>query len=493
MKKETNAKVNECTYFVSGMHCASCELLIEKKLLEQKGIESVEAKTSRGEVTIEYEGEKPTADFLSKLFKEENYNFSDSLKDVIPGHEKNDLGFVLIAGAVLILAFLGLNRLGLGSLVSVTSKSSLPMFFVFGLLAGVSSCAALVGGMVLSMSKQWNEIYAEKKSTIQKLEPHLLFNVGRIASFAILGGVLGFLGKSIGVSFAFTSFLVLAVSVLMLLMGLQMLGVKYFQRFQFTTPKFITRYVANEKNFQGKWMPLLMGALTFFLPCGFTITVQGLALLSGGVINGSLIMLAFVLGTTPILFGIGFSSLKMSGNSHWSARFTKVAGILVLFFALFNLNSQLNVLGLKSVNDLVSQKKISVSANENGFPPVIDGKQVLKMNASSSGYSPNYFKVQDGIPVRWEITDTGTSGCTNAVISRGLFLGQINLTPGQTSVREFTPEKAGVYKFSCWMGMISGTIEVVDKNSSVVGSQQASAAVTPVSSGASGCGCGKGI
>jgi plastocyanin domain-containing protein len=93
---------------------------------------------------------------------------------------------------------------------------------------------------------------------------------------------------------------------------------------------------------------------------------------------------------------------------------------------------------------------------------LIDGKQVIKMQASSSGYSPRSFKVKAGIPVRWEITDIGTSGCTNAVISRALFDGEIPLTQGQTSIKEFTPQTPGTYKVSCWMGMISGTIEVTN-------------------------------
>lgn len=86
--------------------------------------------------------------------------------------------------------------------------------------------------------------------------------------------------------------------------------------------------------------------------------------------------------------------------------------------------------------------------------------QTIKMDASSSGYKPNYFKVKAGIPVRWEITDTGTSGCTKAIIANGLFDGQISLNPGQVSIKEFTPTKAGKYQFSCWMGMITGIIEV---------------------------------
>jgi plastocyanin len=148
-----------------------------------------------------------------------------------------------------------------------------------------------------------------------------------------------------------------------------------------------------------------------------------------------------------------------------------VAGSLVLFFALYNINFQLNVLGISSLSDLGINPGQSSSASKNnslqseeGLPPIVDGKQILKMDASSSGYSPNYFKVRTGMPVRWEITDKGTSGCTNAVISKNLFDGEIPLTPGQTSVKEFTPTQPGKYKFSCWMGMISGIIEVVDKN-----------------------------
>ena len=94
--------------------------------------------------------------------------------------------------------------------------------------------------------------------------------------------------------------------------------------------------------------------------------------------------------------------------------------------------------------------------------PAVNGKQVIKMEASASAYSPNSFTVRAGVPVRWEITDTGTTGCTNAVISKDLFAGQVALTHGKTSVKEFTPEKAGRYRFSCWMGMVTGEIIVVD-------------------------------
>jgi len=455
------------TFYVQGMHCASCELLIEKRILELNEIKSADASAGAGEVLVEYIGENPPIEKLNKIFKKDNYVFSDNPFGAKKETANNNIIAPLFIAAIIIIGFLFLNRSGLSDFVNINSKSSLPAFFLFGLLAGISSCAALVGGLVLSMSKQWLSMYSEKQSTRQKLEPHIMFNAGRLISYAFFGALLGAVGSQLKISISFTSLFIIVISVVMAFLAFQMLGVKKFRKFQITMPKFISRYIANETNFKSKYMPFSLGALTFFLPCGFTISAQGLALISGNPYQGALIMFFFALGTTPVLFLIGLSSVKFSSRPHLAARFAKVAGFLVLFFALFNINNQLNILGYASINDLgLFKNKISQnlnpSINENDLPQIVNGKQVIKMDASPNGYSPNYFKVRAGVPILWEITDKGTSGCTNAIISKNLFNGQIALSPGQISTKEFTPQKPGKYKFSCWMGMVSGTMEVVD-------------------------------
>lgn len=202
-------------------------------------------------------------------------------------------------------------------------------------------------------------------------------------------------------------------------------------------------------------MPFLMGGLTFFLPCGFTLTAQTLALASGSPLRGALILLFFALGTFVPLLLIGYSSAASSQKPQTSAYFSQVAGILVIVFALYNIYSQSQVLGI-SLPSLNSSSTNNVS--------LVDGVQLIKMTASSTGYTPNSFQVKAGQKVRWEITDKGTSGCTNGVISKSLIGNDIiNLVPGTTSVKEFTaPTISGTYRFSCWMGMISGTIQVVN-------------------------------
>lgn len=438
------------------MHCASCEILIEKKLLDLPGIKFVEASVPNGEAIVEYEGDRPNPERLSKIFKQEGYIFSD--KNIASKEPEKKSNATLVAFNIaifIVIAFLILDRIGVANFLSLSSTSSLITFFGFGLLAGVSSCAALVGGIVLSMSKQWNSLYSQEASTSKKLQPHLMFNAGRLISYVVLGGVLGLIGSRLQISVHITAFLIVAISFLMIALGLQMLGVKAFRKFQITIPKSATRYIANESNFHGKYMPFIMGALTFFLPCGFTITTQGLALLSGNFFQGALIMGAFALGTIPMLFFIGLSSVKFSSKPHLAERFSRVAGFLVLFFALFNISNQMAVLGIN-----FSQTQVS-GASQNGLPEIVNGEQVIKMTASGSGDSPNYFKVKAGIPVRWEITASNSLGCNGAIISNGLFGDSINLTPGQVAIKEFTPQKSGTYGFSCTMGMIRGTIQVI--------------------------------
>jgi len=456
----------EHIYKVGGMHCASCEILIEKKLLDLPNIKSVDASTAKGEVAIEYEGDRPNPARLNEIFKQENYKFSDSavpkvnLKEASGENKANPMLIAFNIAIFIVIAFLILGKLGITNILSLSSTSSLFAFFGFGLLAGVSSCAALVGGIILSMSKQWQNLYAGEQSTVKKLQPHVMFNTGRVVSYFVFGGLLGLIGSKLQISLQFTSLLIIVISLLMIGLGLQMLGVKAFRKFQFSMPKAATRTIADENNFQGKYMPFIMGALTFFLPCGFTITAQGLALLSGNALYGALIMGFFALGTVPMLLFIGLSSVKFFAKPHSAEIFSKVAGFLVLFFALFNISNQATVLGFTGINFNQGQTQTG-DEGQNGLPPIVDGKQVIKMTASGSSDSPNYLKVKAGIPVRWEITATDSLGCNGAIISNNLFGGQVDLTPGQVSIKEFTPQSPGIYGFSCTMGMIRGKIEVV--------------------------------
>jgi len=449
-------KIKSVTYSVSGTHCHACEILIEKEIKNLPGIKSVEASVTDQSVKIVGK-HLPDIAKLNNLFKESGYRFSSLLvKGGIEGGLTPNLLISLFISFLVLCLFYILNSSGILPNISVNNSSSLGIFFAFGLVAGLSTCAALVGGLVLSLSKQWQSLYSKSDTLATRLTPTILFNFGRVILFTLFGAILGMAGSYFRLSITTGSIITILVSVLMLALGLQMLGVKYFSRFQIALPKSITGNIANEKNFQGKFAPFILGGLTFFLPCGFTLTAQSLALASGSPTTAALIMGTFALGTFLPLLLIGYSSVATSQNKNTQVYFSQVAGILVIIFALFNIKSQLAVLGYELPSVATTSAQVATV-------PIVNGVQVIKMDASASGYSPSSFTIKAGLPVRWEITDRGTAGCTNAVISRTLFKGQINLVPGTTSVKEFTaPSYPGTYRFSCWMGMISGTIEVVN-------------------------------
>ncbi len=493
---------------VKGMHCAACEFVIEKKIKTQDGVLEVNSSAKDNAVTITTNGKKITASELNKLFNDKGYTFESAENKSTSENKqsfesKNSQNLLTIIGTIflVVIGYFAINKLGLSSLVQVNTSSSLPAFFFFGLIAGTSTCAALVGGVILSMSEKWYELYGKEKTVISQMIPHLTFNTGRILSYALLGGLLGLLGQKLSLSIELGALITFAVAVMMIFLGLQMLGVKGLERFQIRLPKNLIHNATDENKFQGKTMPFIMGALTFFLPCGFTITAQGLALTSGSFVQGSLIMLFFALGTLPMLITIGFSSLKLYQNSKISSSFTMAAGVLVILFALYNINAQMNVLGLPSLNSVSEKKDTNLSSSgNNDLPAIVNGKQVLKMNASAYGYEPNILKVRANVPVVWEVTDTGTSGCTSAIIARDLFSGQIELTPGKISTKEFTPKKTGNYRFSCWMGMITGTIQVVDDSSASLPTDSDTANTlvnnnptesAPTCGGTGGCNCGQ--
>lgn len=474
-QKPSSNKIKDCTLYVDGMHCASCEVLIEKKLLKQDGIESVDASLKGNKVVINYVGDnRPDTEILSKDFKELGYRFSEKKFKkknipafkfqngslvVNPDKNKNILRTVTVLIS-LIVAFFIFENLQLGQYVSVDSNSALPAFFLLGIVAGLSSCAALIGGLLLSMIKQWNELYIDADSNTEKAQPHIMFHAGRIISFTILGGLLGLIGEAISLNNAtFFAILTILVSIVMFLLAMQMLGVEWAQKFKFTAPKSLTRFAADESNFQGKYMPFGIGALTFLLPCGFTLVAQTVALASGSFIQGALIMFLFALGTLPTLLVISYSGLAFNSKPHLTAKFNIIAGLVIVFFVIYNVNGQMNVLGYPSLSDLSFN---GGGENEQVMEVNNQGEQTLSITAKGFEYTPtSSMTIQAGVPTTLVVDNQGIQGCGSFMAANGLIDNFVALDRGINEIDLGNPKK-GSYKLTCSMGMVRPvTINVI--------------------------------
>jgi sulfite exporter TauE/SafE/copper chaperone CopZ len=328
-------------YHVSGMHCPACELVIEKKIEKLKVIKNVNAVLSDKKVYLETETGISAAELLAEvndLIKPHGYEISLTRIKHKVNFKDLAIGFGLAAAVVGI--FFLIQKLGIANILGGRSMS-LALVFLIGVVASLSSCMAVAGGLVLSISSS----YAKGKDRVR---PLIIFHGARIIGFFLLGGVVGLIGIAFKLTPRFYLVASIILFIVMLILGINLLDIfPFFRKLQFRMPKSLSRRITGIEKIGNKFAPLLLGILTFFLPCGFTQSMQINAMASGNFLQGALIMLIFALGTLPVLALISFTSVRFS-HSLRSVIFFKTAGFIVIFFAIFNFLSALVAAGVIS-------------------------------------------------------------------------------------------------------------------------------------------------
>ncbi len=338
MKEENNIK--KYTFHVKGMHCKACSALIESDLKEVAEITEVKASLSnhKVELTGDFGDLTPeqVAESLTGVLKKDGYTLSlEKQKHLV---KWSDFKIAIPIAILFIALFVLLQKLGIVNLINA-SEVSYGTAFIIGLIASVSSCMAVVGGLVLSMSAN----FAKEGD---KVRPQVLFHLGRIIFFFILCGVFGLLGSSFHLGGTGTFVISFIVAIVLFILGLNLLDIfPWAKKLQPTLPAFITNKVHSVKGLNHTLTPVLVGIVTFILPCGFTQSMQIYALSTGSFWTGSLIMLSFALGTLPVLALLSFSSLGIHKKAQ-SSIFFKTAGLIVIFFGIFNLINSLVILGV---------------------------------------------------------------------------------------------------------------------------------------------------
>ncbi|HEY9584192.1 MAG TPA: sulfite exporter TauE/SafE family protein [Candidatus Paceibacterota bacterium] len=327
-------------FHVNGMHCQACELMTESEIAGLPYITRVKSslKNKSMEVVGDFgdKSDKVIAEELSKILAKHGYSLS--LEKPEERVNWSDFKIAVPIALAFIALFIGLQKMGIVNLVSVDSVSY-GTAFVIGIIASLSTCMAVVGGLVLSMSAT----FAKEGD---RLKPQILFHAGRIISFFILGGIIGMIGSAFTLNTGATFILGLVIGLVMLTLGINLLNIFHStKRFQLSMPKFISKHALGISKFNHTLTPLIVGVATFFLPCGFTQSMQIYTLGTGGFLEGGFTMLAFALGTFPVLALLSFSSFNIN-KSKKSGIFFKTAGLVVILFAIFNIINSFVIIGL---------------------------------------------------------------------------------------------------------------------------------------------------
>lgn len=437
---------------IKGMHCRSCEILVERNLKKIAGVESVNVNYKSGTAELFSQG-RPDQKEIQRAIENAGYSIGkDDKKHFFSRNVRDYNELIIVAGSAFIL-FVILKLSGLlDSVPSISAKPTFTVAILVGLTAGVSTCMALVGGLVLGLSARHAELHPEA-SRIQKFRPHIFFNIGRILSYAILGGLIGMLGSAFAPTGGSLGLLVLVAGAVMLFLGLKLIQIfPKLENAGLYIPKSVSRFfgAGNESKQYSNWGAAVSGALTFFLPCGFTQAMQVYAITSGSFSAGAMILGAFALGTAPGLLGLGAISSLAKGV--WSRFFFKFVGVVVIVLGIINMRAGINLTGFTFPN-LIYFPDNSVAAE------LVDGVQVIKMRQLPNGYSPNEFTVKAGIPVKWEIESETQYTCASYIVMPAMKISKA-LKVGNNIIN-FTPEKTGRLGFSCSMGMYTGVINVI--------------------------------
>ena len=468
--------------YISGMHCSSCQTAIETEVKNLDGIKKINVNLNTEDAEIEYDEKRVDLEKIKKAIANLNYKISEKPQKKA---KKKGLIAIIILIILFVIGYVIIKQLGLLEVLSKLNEKNISywLIFIIGLLASFH-CVGMCGGIVVTYST--SNINNKNKS----LKPHFGYNLGRLISYTTIGGVLGGFGSFFGVNPNFTGTVVLVAGILMILMGLSLFTHnKYLEKIKIKIPKFIAKYLYSNKDSKKPKGPFVIGILNGFMPCGPLQAMQLYALASGSITTGALSMGLYALGTIPLMFGLG-SVISMISQQRIK-QIMKISGVIVILLGMFMLNRGLTNFGYGfqgfAPSDSTSQKEFVVTGN-------VEEQQVINMDLSYRGYSPNVLYIKKDVPVRWVINVKQMSGCTDSIMIESLGIKK-DLRLGENIIEFVPPNGVKEIKFSCWMKMVWGKFVVIDD----VSQNQKQLEVEPINAsqgtcsgnGSCGGGCGQ--
>jgi sulfite exporter TauE/SafE/copper chaperone CopZ len=447
---DANRQVKTLRLAVSGMHCPNCEVLIERKFRSISGVRRVSANHSTGAADIDYTGDFDVRT-LQTAVEDDGYGVSEWSGDAAPmrnsARDYAEIGAVFVILAAIVFAFRQFDLLPRG--LSVSDNMSYGVVFLIGLVASVSSCIAVTGGLLVAVAAKYNEATGSQPG-VARLKPLIYFNAGRIVSYTALGGAVGVLGSALTLSAEANGVLTIVASAVMIVLGLHMLKLlPSFGRLMPRMPKLLGHKIHDLAARETKGGAFILGAATFFLPCGFTQALQLYVLAKGSFAVGALTMLAFSLGTLPALLSL--STVSSFAKGGFQRHFLKLAGAAVIVLGLVNIQYGLVLTGsnLADASTAVpADDQISQAAEVQG------DKQVMVMRLDGFDYIPHRFTVKQGVPVEWRIDASDAAACGRFLLAPRLGIRKL-LSSNSTTTISFIPRDTGEFAFNCGMGMMT--------------------------------------
>lgn len=337
--------------------------------------------------------------------------------------------------------------------------------FLTGLFAGALTCLAVQGGLLAATLAQREQERLEDKAKGGNALPIFSFLITKLIAYTLLGALLGYLGSFFTLSITVQTLLQFGVGIFMIGTALNLLNVHpIFRYFIIQPPRFLTRLVRKETKSKNIFAPAILGAFTIFIPCGTTQAMMALAIASGNPLSGAAILFAFVLGTSPLFFVLGYLATRL--GEVFQKKVLRFAAIAIIFLALFNINNAAALAGVsvdisKPISNITCSLNPSCFSNDEGKNNSKGVTDNPVINIEETGYNPSNLTIKAGSKITLSLKNIGGSGCTQSFTIPSL--GIQKLVPlGSSETIEFTaPSEPGELAFMCSMGMFRGSMKVI--------------------------------
>ncbi|RXK07884.1 sulfite exporter TauE/SafE family protein [Halarcobacter bivalviorum] len=208
-------------------------------------------------------------------------------------------------------------------------------------LGSFGHCIGMCGGIVVAYSStKVNSTWNKRKQA----SSHILYSLGRITTYVILGAFFGLIGSVITFNNTAGGILLIVTGILMVLVGLSLSG-----KLKFLTS--IEHSVSKSELYQKSFRKLLssnslfsfyfLGMLNGLLPCGFVYVFAITAASTANPMWGAFVMLIFGLSTIPAMFSLGFF-VGIFKQLALRNLFITLASILVILFGLYTMYNGYN-------------------------------------------------------------------------------------------------------------------------------------------------------
>jgi sulfite exporter TauE/SafE len=337
--------------------------------------------------------------------------------------------------------------------------------FVLGLATSLH-CVGMCGPMIVTYAAKSGRV----DSWFASVAPNLAYQVARTLSYVLVGAVLGTIGSAFDLTGIRPWILVLA-GAFMIVLGLGMTGkVPWAARLSPRPPEALItalsnlrrRAVAEEDSGESNVAtPLAFGLLTGLLPCAPLQGAQIAAAASGSAVAGAAGMMAFALGTMPLLLVFGTTASRIP--QAWKHRLNVGLAVVVMLFGFAFIDRAALLLGSPITFESTSMA-IADTAYErtSGFKTGQDGVVEVQFQILHDQYVPRTVVIPTDRPVRLLVKrqegDCKHSGmCAEALVIGALGINA-TLTPDAVTAVKLPANRAGTYMMSSPCGMISGRL-----------------------------------